>query len=72
MSLEGRLVLIKYAIKSISIFWHLLANIPKGILARICKPCFNFLWKGSQEYLKSHLVNWKRLSNPKKLLVDGL
>jgi hypothetical protein len=59
-------------IEAIPVYWHLLANILKGILAQICKMCFNFLWKGSFEYLGSHLVNWKCLSAPKNASGWGL
>jgi hypothetical protein len=38
--------------------------------------CFNFLWKGSLDYKRSHLANWKSLSKPKALggwgLKDGV
>jgi hypothetical protein len=57
-------VLIKLVIEAIPVYWNLLINIPKGILARIHKLCFNFMWKGSSEYIGSHLVNWKPLSAP--------
>ena len=43
ISIGGRLVLIKSLIEVVPVYWHLLALIPKGILCRIRKPCFNFL-----------------------------
>jgi hypothetical protein len=36
------------------------------------KLFFNYLWKGSVEYLGSHLSNWKSLSKPKKFGGWGL
>jgi hypothetical protein len=43
ISIGGRLVLIKSLIEEVPVYWHLLALIPKGILCRIRKLCFNFL-----------------------------
>jgi hypothetical protein len=57
-------MLIKLVIEAIPVYWNLLINTLKGILARIHKLCFNFMWKGSSEYNGSHLVNWKPLSAP--------
>jgi hypothetical protein len=61
ISRGGRLMLIKSIIEAILVYWHLLAYIPKGILVKIRKICFNYLWKGSGEYQESHLVSWKVL-----------
>jgi hypothetical protein len=61
----GRLVLVKSVLEAIPVFWHTLAHIPKGVLERIRKCCFNFLWKGSSEYKGSHLARWKLIATPK-------
>jgi hypothetical protein len=50
ISRGGRLVLIKYVLEAIPILWHTLAHIPKGILEKVRKCCFNYLWKGSSEF----------------------
>jgi hypothetical protein len=55
ISRGGRLVLIKSILEAIPVYWHLLAHIPKGILDRIKKVCFNYLWKGNCDYKGSHL-----------------
>ena len=60
------LVLIKYVLKEIQVFWHTLAHIPKGILEKIMKCCFNYLWKGRNEFNGSHLAKWKLIATPKK------
>jgi hypothetical protein len=57
ISKGGILKLIKYVIKVIHMYLNPLENILKGILVRIRKLCFNYLWKGKFEYLGSHLVN---------------
>jgi hypothetical protein len=58
ISRGGHLTLIKSVIEAIPVYWHFLANILKGILHRIRKLCCNYLWKGSFDYLGSHLVKW--------------
>jgi hypothetical protein len=58
--------------EAILVYWHLLESILKGILTQIRKLCCNYIWKGNIEYLGSHLVNWKLLSQPKVLGGWGL
>jgi hypothetical protein len=53
-------------------YWHTLAHIPKGILEKIKKFCFNFLWQGSSEYKGTHWVNWIKIAAPKSLGGWGL
>lgn len=65
ISRGSRLTLIKLVIEAMLDYWHLLAQIPKGILSWIRKLYFNYLWKGSTEYLGSHRINWKCLLRPK-------
>ena len=65
ISRGGRLVLIKSILEDILVYWHLLDHIPNGILDRIRKVYFNYLWKGSCDYKGSHLKNWKVISLPK-------
>jgi hypothetical protein len=60
-------VLVKFVMEAIPIFWHTLAHIPKGILEKIRKVCFNFLWKSSCEFKGTHWVRWKKLAVPKYL-----
>jgi len=42
------------------------------ILEKIWKLCFNYLWRGSGEYMGLHLTNWKSISLPKKWGAWGL
>jgi hypothetical protein len=77
LDLQGRhLVLIKSVLEVILVYWHLMAQIPKGILTWIRKYCFNYLWKSSLEYKGLHLVSWKCLTKPKECggwgLKDGV
>jgi hypothetical protein len=67
LSRGGRLVLIKSVLEAIPVYWHTLAHIPKGILEKIKKFCFNFLWQGSSDYKGNHLVKWQRIASPKSL-----
>jgi hypothetical protein len=59
------LVLIKSLLEAIPIYWQTLAHIPKGILEKIRKFCFNFLWQGSNDYKGNHLVKWQRIATLK-------
>jgi hypothetical protein len=38
-----QLVLIKFFIEAILVYWHLLAHIPKGVLNKIWKLFFNYI-----------------------------
>jgi hypothetical protein len=67
ISKGGQLTLIKSIIEAIPIYWHILAQILKGILAWIIKIYFNYIWKGNTKYIGSHIINYKCLSKPKDL-----
>jgi hypothetical protein len=51
-------------LEAISIYWQFLAYIPKGILEKIRKFCFNFLWSGKEEAEGVHWTRWKSISKP--------
>ena len=63
----GRLILLKSVLQSIPIYWASIAYIPKGILTKIRKLCFSFLWTASKQTEGIDLVKWKTLSKPKNL-----
>ena len=46
--------------------------IPKGILSKIRKLCFSFLWTASKKTEGIALVKWKTLDKPKKLGDRGI
>jgi hypothetical protein len=46
--------------------------IPKGILVRIWKCCFNYPWRGNGEYKSLHLASWKKIALPKEFGGQGL
>jgi hypothetical protein len=50
-------MLIKLVLEAIHIFLCLLEQIPKGILNKIRKLYFSYLWRGSTKYMGLHLVN---------------
>jgi hypothetical protein len=43
----------------------LLAHIPKGILDKIRRPSFDFLWKGNRDKMGYHLAQRQIISRPK-------
>ena len=62
----GCLVLIKPIIKSMLIYWHTLASIPKGVLNKINQICANYNYNGNMEYKGAHWARWGFISKPKK------
>jgi hypothetical protein len=61
------LVLLNAVISSITVYWASITKIPKGILHKIRKICFHFLWAGNIEKRSYPLVKWSTLSMPKAL-----
>ena len=48
LSRGGGLVLVKVVLQSIPVYWASIAYIPKGIITKIWKACFTFLWTTSK------------------------
>lgn len=67
LSLGSRLTLVKSILEATAVYWHSLAYIPMGILEKIKKRCFQFLWKGGKNIGGLPLVKWKRLAKPKAM-----
>ena len=59
--------MLKLVLQSIPVYWASIAYIPKGILTKIRKLCFSFLWTASKQTEAIDLVKWKTLSKPKNL-----
>lgn len=49
LSRAGRLVLVKSVLEAIPVYWMFLSWIPKGILERVRRICFRFLWSGKKD-----------------------
>jgi hypothetical protein len=56
----------------IHVYWLSLSWIPKGILEKIQKLCFAFLWRGNKDYNMMARVHWERIAIPKALGGWGL
>jgi len=72
LSRAGRLTLIKSVLEAIPVYWMSLAWIPKGILEKIRRLCFTYLWKGNKEGRTMPWVSWRRIALPKSLGGWGL
>jgi hypothetical protein len=48
-------------------YWVSIAKIPKGILHKIRKLCFQFLWVGNAEKISYSSIKWSKLAMPKEL-----
>ena len=49
LSRGRKLVLLKFMLQSIPVYWESISYIPKGILAKIRKKILSFLWKASSK-----------------------
>ena len=67
LSREGRLVLLKAVLQSIPVYWVTIAYIPKGILQKLRKKCFSFLWMAKRHSEGIPLAKWQLLASPKEL-----
>lgn len=47
LSRVGRLVIVKVVLEAMPMYWMALTWIPRGILEKIKKICFSFIWEGS-------------------------
>ena len=64
LSKGGKLILIKFELEVIPVFWmHFW--IPLGIIERIRKLCFKFLWARNSDSFG--FPSWKALARPKNL-----
>ena len=67
LSREGRLVLLKAVLQSISVYWATIAYIPKGILHKLRKNFLSFLWSVNKHSKGIPLDTWKLPASPKDL-----
>ena len=67
LSRRGRLVLLKGALQRISVYWATIAYISKGILQKLRKKFFSFLWSANRHSEGIPLARWKLLASPKDL-----
>ena len=61
LSLGGHLILIKYVLTGIGVYWFALARFPSSILNALRLLTFNFLWGKSNGNHHFHLVNCKSI-----------
>ena len=67
LSRGGRLVLLKAVLQSILVYWATITYIPKGILQKLRKKFFSFLWSANRHSEGIPLARWKLLACPKHL-----
>ena len=72
LSRAGRLVLVKFVLEAIPVYWMSLAWLPKGILEQIRRLCFSFLWRGKNDHRAMVWVRWEKIAVPKALGGWGL
>ncbi|KAL4201212.1 hypothetical protein AMTRI_Chr02g257500 [Amborella trichopoda] len=64
--MAGRCTLIKSSLVNTPIYFMSLFQIPASVAKRIEQLMRNFLWSGSAETKKIHLVSWKKIFSHKK------
>lgn len=72
LSRVGRLTLVKSVLEAILVYWISIAWIPRGVLDKIRRICFSFLWQGKKEEHSRPWVKWERVATPKALGGWGL
>ena len=58
------MVLIKFVLTRLEVYWFALARCPKSILNLLRRAIFSFLWGSSIEHQNSDLVKWETVSTP--------
>ncbi|XP_074291050.1 uncharacterized protein LOC141617806 [Silene latifolia] len=64
LSYARRLVLVKSVLTSLFTYWANIFLIPKGVMKKIDSICRNYLWDGTNVYLRTPMVNWERVCTP--------
>ena len=72
LSKGGKLILVKSVLEDLPVYWmHFW--IPVGVIEKVRKICFKFLWSGNSEFSSGFpWTSWKVLANPKFLGGWGL
>ena len=71
LSKGGKLTLVKAVLEAIPVYWmHFW--IPVGIIEKIRKLCFKFLWYGNKDSSGLPWSSWKSLACPKSMGGWGL
>lgn len=72
LSRAGCLVMVKAVLEAISFYWMALTWIPQGILEKIRRMCFSFLWSGIKDVKTMPWVRWECIALTKSLGGWGL
>ncbi|KAL0913267.1 hypothetical protein M5K25_016714 [Dendrobium thyrsiflorum] len=64
LSFAGRLQFIKYTITNVIAYWMRSAILPKTICKALNKLCAKFLYFGSQNPSRLHLISWDKTCKP--------
>lgn len=65
LSLAGRITLAKSTLNTMSNYAMQTAKIPRGVCDEIDKRTRRFIWGGSEDHRKIHLLPWDKLQLPK-------
>ncbi|XP_074288609.1 uncharacterized protein LOC141613766 [Silene latifolia] len=66
LSYAGRLVLIQAVLTQLHTYWTRIFIVPVTVIDRIEGVCRNYLWSGSEQYLRTPTVAWEKICREKK------
>ncbi|XP_074277279.1 uncharacterized protein LOC141600921 [Silene latifolia] len=66
LSYAGRVVLISAVLSALHSYWARIFMLPKLVLKKIDTVCRAFLWYGTENKERPHLVAWAQICQPKK------
>ncbi|XP_074301065.1 uncharacterized protein LOC141632416 [Silene latifolia] len=66
LSYGGRLSLVNFVLTGLYSYWANIFLIPNGVLRKIDAYCRNYLWDGSSDYSRAHMVKWEWVCSPKR------
>ncbi|XP_074321487.1 uncharacterized protein LOC141658401 [Silene latifolia] len=72
LSYAGRLVLVKSVLTQLHSYWTRIFVIPLTVIDRVERICRNYLWSGSDQYLKVPAVAWEKICQEKKCVGLGV
>ncbi|XP_074265761.1 uncharacterized protein LOC141588205 [Silene latifolia] len=66
LSYAGRLILVQSVLSQLHSYWTRIFIIPLTVIDRVERICRNYLWSGSDLYLRAPAVAWEKVCREKK------
>jgi len=59
-------VLVKSVLQNVLVYWLSISHIPKGILDKMRRKCFRFVWMEKKKVEGIPIVKWIGITKPKE------